>query len=34
MCTDALDGALVERLVANGREALVDGASLLAMRQP
>lgn len=34
MCTDALDGALVERLVTNGREALVDGMSLLAMRQP
>ena len=30
---DALDGAFVERLVASGREALVDGASLLALRR-
>jgi mannose PTS system EIIA component len=32
MSTDALDGALVDRLVANGREALVDASALLATR--
>ena len=32
MCDDALDGAFVERLVANGREALVDASRLLATR--
>jgi mannose/fructose-specific phosphotransferase system component IIA len=32
--TDALDGESVERLVASGREALVQGSQLLAARQP
>ena len=32
MCDDALDGAFVERLVASGREALVDANRLLATR--
>ncbi len=32
MSDDALDGALVELLVANGREALVDASRLLATR--
>ena len=32
MCDGALDGALVERLVASGREALVDAGRLLAAR--
>lgn len=32
MCDDALDGAFVERLVANGREALVDASRLIATR--
>jgi mannose PTS system EIIA component len=32
MCDDALDGALVERLVASGREALVDASRLLTTR--
>jgi mannose/fructose-specific phosphotransferase system component IIA len=32
MCDDALDGAFVERLVASGREALVDASRLLAAR--
>jgi mannose PTS system EIIA component len=32
MCDDALDGALIERLVASGREALVDAGRLLASR--
>lgn len=34
MSTDALDGESVERLVASGREALVDASQLLATRQP
>jgi mannose/fructose-specific phosphotransferase system component IIA len=34
MTDDALDDALVERLVASGREALTDGASLAAARSP
>jgi mannose/fructose-specific phosphotransferase system component IIA len=34
MSTDALDGESVERLVANGREALVNASQLLATRQP
>ena len=32
--TDALDSALVERLVSGGRGALADAASLLASRSP
>ena len=32
--TDALDTALVERLVSGGRGALADAASLLALRSP
>lgn len=32
MCDDALDGALVERLVTSGREALVDASRLLATK--
>ena len=34
MSTDALDGESVERLVAKGREALVDAGQLFAARQP
>ena len=34
MSTDALDGESVERLVASGREALVNASQLLATRQP
>jgi mannose/fructose-specific phosphotransferase system component IIA len=34
MTDDELDDALVERLVASGREALTDGASLSAARSP
>jgi len=34
MSTDALDGESVERLVANGREALVDAGQLFAGRKP
>ena len=34
MSTDALDGESVERLVAKGREALVDAGQLFATRQP
>ena len=34
MSTDALDGDSVERLVASGREALVNASRLLATRQP
>ena len=34
MSTDALDGESVERLVAKGREALVDAGRLFAARQP
>jgi mannose/fructose-specific phosphotransferase system component IIA len=34
MTTDALDGDSVERLVASGREALVNASQLLATRQP
>ena len=34
MSTDALDGEAVERLVAGGREALVNASQLLAARQP
>lgn len=34
MSDDALDGALVDRLVASGREALVDAGQLLATRRP
>jgi len=32
--TDALDGESVERLVASGREALVNASQMLAARQP
>lgn len=34
MSTDALDGESVERLVASGREALVDASRMFATRQP
>ncbi|HSO30397.1 MAG TPA: PTS sugar transporter subunit IIA [Candidatus Sulfomarinibacteraceae bacterium] len=34
MSTDALDGESVERLVASGREALVNASQLLATRRP
>jgi len=34
MSTDALDGESVERLVASGREALVNASQLLATRHP
>ena len=34
MSTDALDGESVERLVAKGREALVDAGQLFAAREP
>jgi mannose/fructose-specific phosphotransferase system component IIA len=34
MSTDALDGESVERLVASGREALVNSSQMLATRQP
>jgi mannose/fructose-specific phosphotransferase system component IIA len=34
MSTDALDGESVERLVASGREALVNASQLLAARRP
>ncbi|HEX4896945.1 MAG TPA: PTS sugar transporter subunit IIA [Candidatus Limnocylindrales bacterium] len=34
MSTDALDGESVERLVAKGREALVDAGQLFATREP